>query len=467
MFGTICELLILGLPRGSESERKAMSAPGIVEKALAIVLLLLSTGAFLNLFLKHGKFMFESNAGLPFMQLIWAILYLFVLVFLIKEARGFGGLLLRGWPFLLLLAICLLSIIWSDAKGLTARRSVALVATTFTGFYLAIRYSFKAQLQLLVSLSKICIVLSLIFGTLHLGTAVDSRSGPMFGLYIQGNSRGILGFLFDILPIELVFGRLYEPWYGIFTQRNTLGIMMAFAAFVLYLWSRINPEEKWSAYLWASLSFLLLFLSGSLTGFLSLWVIVIGGVLLRNIRRHRQWARRILVASTVMAVLGIYYAASHPASVTSFFDRDVTLTGRTTIWGASLLLGMDHPWIGHGFNAFWLGDEGPSGEIRKLAGWDVPSAHNGYLEIWLDLGFCGLAAFFVGFALYFGESIRYFFRGEGWEGFWPVLYLAFLATINLAQSALVSPNYFFWILYVAISTRVCLANLKPATELGE
>jgi len=411
--------------------------------------------------------MFESNAGLPFMQIIWASLYLVVLVFLIKEARGFGGLLLRGWPFLLLLAICLLSIIWSDAKGLTARRSVALVATTFTGFYLAIRYSFKAQLQLLVSLSKICIVLSLIFGTLHLGTAVDSRSGPMFGLYIQGNSRGILGFLFDILPIELVFGRLYEPWYGIFTQRNTLGIMMAFAAFVLYLWSRINPEEKWSAYLWASVSFLLLFLSGSLTGFLSLWVIVIGGVLLRNIRRHRQWARRILVASTVMAVLGIYYAASHPASVTSFFDRDVTLTGRTTIWGASLLLGMDHPWIGHGFNAFWLGDEGPSGEIRKLAGWDVPSAHNGYLEIWLDLGFCGLAAFFVGFALYFGESIRYFFRGEGWEGFWPVLYLAFLATINLAQSALVSPNYFFWILYVAISTRVCLANLKPATELGE
>jgi exopolysaccharide production protein ExoQ len=467
MFGTICELLMPGLPRGSESERKAMSAPGKVEKALAIVLLLLSTGAFLNLFLKHGKFMFESNAGLPFMQIIWASLYLVVLVFLIKEARGFGGLLLRGWPFLLLLAICLLSIIWSDAKGLTARRSVALVATTFTGFYLAIRYSFKAQLQLLVSLSKICIVLSLIFGTLHLGTAVDSRSGPMFGLYIQGNSRGILGFLFDILPIELVFGRLYEPWYGIFTQRNTLGIMMAFAAFVLYLWSRINPEEKWSAYLWASVSFLLLFLSGSLTGFLSLWVIVIGGVLLRNIRRHRQWARRILVASTVMAVLGIYYAASHPASVTSFFDRDVTLTGRTTIWGASLLLGMDHPWIGHGFNAFWLGDEGPSGEIRKLAGWDVPSAHNGYLEIWLDLGFCGLAAFFVGFALYFGESIRYFFRGEGWEGFWPVLYLAFLATINLAQSALVSPNYFFWILYVAISTRVCLANLKPATELGE
>ncbi|PYT75810.1 MAG: hypothetical protein DMG42_07150 [Acidobacteria bacterium] len=99
-----------------------MNAPGKLEKGLAIVLLLLSTGAFLNLFLKHGKFRFEANAGLPFMQVIWAGLYLFVLFFLIKEARGFWRLLLRGWPFLLLLAICLLSISWSDAKGLTARR---------------------------------------------------------------------------------------------------------------------------------------------------------------------------------------------------------------------------------------------------------------------------------------------------------------------------------------------------------
>ena len=127
---------------------------------------------------------------------------------------------------------------------------------------------------------------------------------------------------------------------------------------------------------------------------------------------------------------------------------------------------MDHPWIGRGFNAFWLGDEGPSGEIRKLAGWDVPSAHNGYLEIWLDLGLCGLAAFSVGFARYFWKSMHYFLRIEGWEGFWPVLFLTFLAVINLAQSALVSPNYFFWILYVVISTRICLVSGKPETEMG-
>jgi len=88
------------------------------------------------------------------------------------------------------------------------------------------------------------------------------------------------------------------------------------------------------------------------------------------------------------------------------------------------------------------------------------------LEIWLDLGLCGLAAFFLGLARYFGESIRYFLRGEGWEGFWPVLLLASMILINLAQSALVSPNYFFWILYVVVCLRLSMANGEPTEELA-
>jgi exopolysaccharide production protein ExoQ len=439
-----------------------MNAPGKLEKGLAIVLLLLSTGAFLNLFLKHGKFIFESNAGLPFMELIWSGLYLMVLFFAVKEARGIWHLLLREWPFLLLLTICLLSIGWSDAKGLTARRSLALVATTFTSFYLAIRYSFREQLKLLVTLSKICIVLSLIFGALHLGTPVDSLSGRMNAVFIQSR---LLSIIFDILPLHSIFAEWTEPWYGIFTQRNSLGMIMALSTVVLLLWSRLEPEEKWSAYFWSGLSSLLIVLSGSMTAYLSLSTVLIVGWLLRDLRLNPQRASRILVASIVAAGIGLYFIAHDLGTVAAFFDRDATLTGRTTIWGASLVLGMDHPWIGHGFNAFWLGDEGPSGEIRKLAGWDVPSAHNGYLETWLDLGICGLAVFLLGFALHFRKSIHYLITKEASEGYWPVLFLAFLAVINFVQSALISPNYFFWILYVAISARLCLADGKPATEM--
>ena len=173
----------------------------------------------------------------------------------------------------------------------------------------------------------------------------------------------------------------------------------------------------------------------------------------------------MVVASVGATAIGLYFIGYHFPNVVGFFDRDPTLTGRTTVWGASLILGMDHPWIGHGFNAFWLGDEGPSGEIRRLAGWDVPSAHNGYSETWLDLGICGLAALVLGLAVHFWKSMRYFFQKEGGDGYWPVLYLAFLTFINFVQSALISPIAFFWILYVVISARHCLADGKSVTEM--
>jgi exopolysaccharide production protein ExoQ len=439
-----------------------MNAPGKLEKGLAIVLLLLSTGAFLNLFLKHGKFRFDANAGMPLMEVIWAGLYLFVLFFLIKEARGFWRLLLRGWPFLLLLAICVLSIGWSDAKGLTARRSLALVATTVTGVYLAIRYSFKEQLKLLMTLAKISIVLSLIFGALHLGTPVDNLGRGIYGIFLEQNN--LLSIVYEVLPVQELFDVWGEPWYGIFTQRNSLGIMMALSIVALLLWSRLEPEEKWSAYPWAGLSLLLLFLSGSLTGLLTLFGVLVVAWLLRYMRRNPARARRIVVASVSVTAIALYFVVYHFATVAAFFGRDVTLTGRTTIWGASLILGMDHPWIGHGFNAFWLGDEGPSGEIRKLAGWDVPSAHNGYLEIWLDLGICGLAVFLLGFARHFWKALGCFAREGQWEAAWPLLFLSFLFFVNLAQSALLSPNYVLWILYVAISCRVCLMTAGRSEE---
>ncbi|HYY72630.1 MAG TPA: O-antigen ligase family protein [Candidatus Bathyarchaeia archaeon] len=439
-----------------------MNPPGKLEKGLAIVLLLLSTGAFLNLFLRHGKFRFEENAGLPFMEVLWSVLYLFVLFFIVKEARGFWRLLLRAWPLLLLLTLCLVSIAWSDVKGLTARRSVALVLTTVAGAYLAIRYSFKEQLKLLVTLAKISIVLSLIFGAFHLGTPVDNLGRGIYGLLLERKS--LLGIIFDILPLQGVFSLWSQPWYGIFTQRNTLGMMMALCITVLLLWTRLEPEEKWSAYSWAALAFFLLFLSSSLTGLLSLSGVLLMAWLLRHMRRNPAGARRIIVASVGITVIALYFVAYHFATVAAFFDRDVTLTGRTTIWGASLILGMDHPWIGHGFNAFWLGDEGPSGEIRKLAGWDVPSAHNGYLEIWLDLGICGLAAFFLGFARHFWKAIACFAQERQLESAWPLLFLSFLFLVNLAQSALLSPNYVLWILYVAISCRACLVTERRLEE---
>jgi exopolysaccharide production protein ExoQ len=395
-----------------------MNPPGKLEQIFATVLLFLSTGAFTNLFLDRN---FNATKGLPFMQAVWAGLYLIVLFLLYTEGSGVWSLLKRGWPFLPLLTVIVLSVLWSDAKELTARRSIALVATTVAGLYFAMRFTFAEQMRLLMPIMKICIIFSFIFGAFELGHSVDNMPGA---------------------------------WYGVFIQRNELGMMMSFSALVFILWSRIDPEDRWSAYGWAFLSFVLVLLSRSMTGLFSLVAVVLSFFLLQQIRAHPKGSRYIVRVAALAAAIGLCLVAANLRSVVSLFDRDSTLTGRTVIWGASMFLGLQHPWIGYGFDAFWLGEEGPSRVVRQVAGWDVPSAHNGFLETWLDLGFVGLLIFFIGLVRSTWKATQCFAQAYHWENAWPILFLAFLVVVNLVQSALIGTNFIFWILYVAISIRV-------------
>jgi exopolysaccharide production protein ExoQ len=67
--------------------------------------------------------------------------------------------------------------------------------------------------------------------------------------------------------------------------------------------------------------------------------------------------------------------------------RDSTLTGRTELW--DVVLHMDpRPIFGHGFESFWLGDRLKT--LQSLWYWKPTQSHNGYIEIYLNLGWVGL-----------------------------------------------------------------------------
>jgi O-antigen ligase len=74
--------------------------------------------------------------------------------------------------------------------------------------------------------------------------------------------------------------------------------------------------------------------------------------------------------------------------------RNSTLTGRTEIW-KQLLNFAENPFLGAGFQSFWVGDQ-----LQKiwasggyLAG--INESHNAYIEVFLNLGWIGLALLLV------------------------------------------------------------------------
>jgi exopolysaccharide production protein ExoQ len=100
--------------------------------------------------------------------------------------------------------------------------------------------------------------------------------------------------------------------------------------------------------------------------------------------------RQYLGAYVVTGIILFSVAASvfdADSTLIGALGRDSTLTGRTELWGEVLEMGTN-PLLGAGFESFWLGER--LEKLWALHWWKPTQAHNGYLEVYLNLGASGL-----------------------------------------------------------------------------
>ena len=91
--------------------------------------------------------------------------------------------------------------------------------------------------------------------------------------------------------------------------------------------------------------------------------------------------------ATVLAVAAFPLFLDVGTGLLKSVGRDPTLTGRTEIWKEALAVDRS-PILGAGFESFWLG--GPLDGPTSGRWWHVNEAHNGYLEVYLNLGWVGV-----------------------------------------------------------------------------
>jgi O-antigen ligase len=121
---------------------------------------------------------------------------------------------------------------------------------------------------------------------------------------------------------------------------------------------------------------------------------VLGGGLmlatsLRAIRHRPGRVHALCLAIVLVGGLALLFGGE--SIVTSALGRNSDLTGRTDIWKASIAA-ADNLVFGTGFESFW------NVNVEKVAHglpgyWEIHnlvSAHNGYIEVYLDLGWVGV-----------------------------------------------------------------------------
>jgi O-antigen ligase len=225
---------------------------------------------------------------------------------------------------------------------------------------------------------------------------------------------------------------------------------MSLSTLVFLLFTPNSRKYCWVPWAGFLLSMVLILGSTSKTSLVIILTIVVLSFLYRSLRWKYSVVIPFLIALILVGGSVATLLVSNAEAILGLFGRDLTLTGRTELWAAVLDKISERPWLGYGFGAFWRGLEGQSADVWNIVRWEVPHSHNGYLDIWLDLGLLGFSTFVFSFILVFSRSVNFLRQSKTKEGLLPLIFLTFLLMANLTESSFFREE-FLWSLYVAVS----------------
>lgn len=395
----------------------------IAEQGFTIAALFLFSRAILELVLSGGADEFTVSYDGALIRIVFTFIHLVSFCLLILRWKKVLALLKRNKLILVVVVFTALSFFWSGTADLTLRRCVALVGTSFFGFYLASRYTLKEQLRLLGWTFGLIIItsLTLVVAVPHLGLASGVHAGA---------------------------------WRGVFFHKNGLGDRMAVSTLLFFLLALDAKQHRWV--LWGAMgsSIVLVILAQSVGSLLSAFITLAAFPIYRMLR----WRFLFLVPVILMLVLLIGFPAGwvwfNLDTVLIALGKDPSLTGRTEIWDLSIDMIKQRPWLGYGYETFWQGLQGPSAYVLRamgVEGFNAPHAHNGILQLSLDIGVVGVIIYLLGFWSCLIKGVSWARLTRDNIHYWPLLYMTYMTITNVSESRLMEYNTISWVLYLSIA----------------
>lgn len=318
--------------------------------------------------------------GDPINRLVYALLVVSGLVVLLFRARRVSSLLQANSLIVVFLLYCALSLTWAEYPDVGFKRWVksigdfvmVLIVVSDPDPSLAIR-------RLLTRVGFILIPLSVLMIKYYpeLARYYDRWDWSTYysGVTTNKNALGVVCLLFGLASAwQFLAAATGRNPTGRGRRMLAHGIILAMA---LWLFKFANSMTSLACFF--------------------LGVIVLLTIELRPIARHPLMVHMLVIVLIAVPSLVLFVGLS--PGVLQMMGKDPTLTDRTLIW--DLLLDMTpSAWVGTGYENFWLGRR--LDKIWSVYTWAPNQAHNGYVEIYLNLGWVGLGLLalilFVGYA---------------------------------------------------------------------
>jgi O-antigen ligase len=251
-------------------------------------------------------------------------------------------------------------------------------------------------------------------------------------------------------------------WRGLWFEKNAMGAIMAVSVLASIATAILRPDQRLRWMLNAGLCLGLVVMSRSGTALITIGLILGAATALAVMRRGPAPG---VITIFVLGAVGFGAAAAQalaPGVFLTLLGKDPTLTGRTDIWAAILRQAAAHPWLGFGYAAFWEKTSAPANFVRAETGWMVPSAHNGWLDMLVQLGVVGVALCAALLLLGYGLALRRALDDR--DGDWALIYLSIFLITSVSESVLMQRNSLNWTLCIATLTKIlCERRTTEAT----
>ncbi len=350
---------------------------------------------------------------------------------------------------LILIGFAIGSVLWSVDPDFSIRMLLGMLRTTLFGIYLATCFSFQNQLRLFAWVSGWVVAINLVVYV----------ALPAIAMAADPNSIGQFAFV------------------GIYTFKQQTARIMALALMTLLMHFWVYARYRWLSAIGILGAAFLLFQAHSSTYVMAIGV-AIGLFPLHQMTKQGFRQRTLLLLLMLLAgLVGGGWLLANWENIAMSSSKGITFNGRTPVWILAIEQWVKRPWFGYGYSAFWGSEEGwqafrgvPWAWAEYKPEFDIKTswtAHNGFLDLALQLGLVGLGLLCCNILLVVYRSLALMQKTHSWESLWMLQILAIqLVGAGFEPPTYLASNNIHWIIYVAMaySSAALLRRIRYPTR---
>lgn len=393
------------------------------ESAFVVIVTIMFATNVTEIFLTFGA---RGETYPAQVRLTFLLMYGVAGILLLASRHALGTLIATAPLLIGVLALPVVSILWSVNPPETLERVIAVLGTSAVGIYLGWRFTLGRLVFLVAIGMSIAVCLSLL--------AIIAL--PAIGIDQVGQWAG--------------------AWRGVHFHKNGLGGASGLAC-ILIGYAIADNRGAWRAMFCITFLIAAVLLVGSQST-TSLLAVLGVGVMALWARMLQRRPGEVPVLSLILGFAVVVAAvqlvgADLLAGVLASLGKRTDLSSRVPLWEIVWTHFIpDRFWLGYGFQAFWRPDASAVRMIEDQLYFTPFYSHNGLLETWLNGGLVLVLLLGGMLILTITKSAILFAR---WRGLavsaLPLIYCGYFSMMNFTESTILARNNMLWTLLVALT----------------